>query len=186
MHVRKAQPVDAGPLAALAERTFREAFEAANTPENMAQHCRDCYGAAIQAREIADAARVTLLVESGGELAGYAQLRWGVQPACIAGAAPGEIQRLYVARAFHGLGVAQALMESCLEELAVHGSDLAWLGVWEHNPRAIAFYRKYGFYEVGAQVFPVGDDPQRDLVMVRPLPGRHATRVESADQPAGA
>ena len=185
MHVRKAQPVDAGPLAALAERTFREAFEAANTPENMAQHCRDCYGAAIQAREIADAARVTLLVESGGELAGYAQLRWGVQPSCVGGTAPGEIQRLYVARAFHGLGVAQALMESCLDELAVHGSDVAWLDVWEHNPRAIAFYRKYGFVAVGSQVFPVGDDPQRDLVMMRPLATTPETGAPSADQPPG-
>ncbi len=42
-----------------------------------------------------------------------------------------------------------------------------WLGVWEHNPRAIAFYRKLGFVENGDHVFPLGDDPQRDIVMVR-------------------
>ena len=186
MRVRRAAPVDAGPLAALAERTFREAFESVNTPENMAQHCRDCYGEGIQGREIADPARVTLLCESGGELAGYAQLRWGVPPACVAGTAPGEIQRLYVANAFHGRGVAQVMMDACLAELAARGSDVAWLGVWEHNPRALAFYRKYRFVAVGAQVFPVGDDPQRDLVMVRPFPGRDATAVEPASQPPGA
>jgi ribosomal protein S18 acetylase RimI-like enzyme len=44
---------------------------------------------------------------------------------------------------------------------------VAWLGVWEHNPRAIAFYRKSGFVEVGDHVFPVGRDPQRDVVMAR-------------------
>jgi len=42
-----------------------------------------------------------------------------------------------------------------------------WLGVWEHNPRAIAFYRKWGFEAVGEHVFVVGTDPQRDLVMTR-------------------
>jgi len=181
MLVRRARPTDAGPLADLAERTFREAFEAVNTPENMARHCRDSYGEAIQAREIADRDRVTLVCESCGELAGYAQLRWGTPPAGVAAAAPGEIQRLYVARAFHGRGVAQALMDACLAELVARGSDAAWLGVWEHNPRAIAFYRKYGFVAVGEQVFPVGDDPQRDLVMSRPLP---ASR--DSGQPPGA
>ena len=47
------------------------------------------------------------------------------------------------------------------------GADQVWLGVWEHNPRAIAFYRKHGFVEVGAQVFQLGGDPQRGLVFVR-------------------
>jgi diamine N-acetyltransferase len=181
MRVRRAQRADAGPLAALAEHTFREAFEAVNTPENMARHCRDSYGEATQAREIADRDRITLLCESHGELAGYAQLRWGVPPAGVAATSPGEIQRLYVASAFHGRGVAHALMDACLAELAARGSDVAWLGVWEHNPRAIAFYSKYGFVAVGEQVFPVGDDPQRDLVMCRPLP---ASR--DAAQPPGA
>jgi ribosomal protein S18 acetylase RimI-like enzyme len=49
------------------------------------------------------------------------------------------------------------------------GSDVVWLGVWERNPRAIAFYRKFEFREAGEHVFPVGNDPQRDIVLVRPL-----------------
>ena len=41
--------------------------------------------------------------------------------------------------------------------------------VVEHNPRAIAFYQKYGFETVGDQIFEVGSDPQRDLIMARQL-----------------
>jgi ribosomal protein S18 acetylase RimI-like enzyme len=48
-------------------------------------------------------------------------------------------------------------------------SDVAWLGVWERNARAIAFYRKFGFAEVGEHVFLLGKDPQRDVVMARPV-----------------
>jgi ribosomal protein S18 acetylase RimI-like enzyme len=44
-----------------------------------------------------------------------------------------------------------------------------WLGVWERNPRAIAFYLKTGFVSVGSHVFMVGSDPQTDLVLVSPL-----------------
>ncbi|MFO1408327.1 MAG: GNAT family N-acetyltransferase [Steroidobacteraceae bacterium] len=183
--VRRAQPGDARSLAELAERVFREAFAAVNTPENMARHCRDSYGESIQAREISDPRRATFVCERHGRLVGYAQLRWGPPPRGVVGSAPGEIQRLYVAGECHGRGVAQRLMQACLDELAARGSDVAWLGVWEHNPRAIAFYGKYGFVAVGEQVFPVGDDPQRDFVMARPVAGRPADARSPDAQPPG-
>jgi hypothetical protein len=41
--------------------------------------------------------------------------------------------------------------------------------VWERNPRAIRFYGKYGFRPVGDQTFVLGTDPQRDLVLERPV-----------------
>jgi ribosomal protein S18 acetylase RimI-like enzyme len=70
-------------------------------------------------------------------------------------------------------------MGACLGEIAARGADVAWLGVWEHNPRAIAFYRKWGFVEVGEHTFPVGDDPQRDLVLCRPA-GHHGDSTDPA------
>jgi hypothetical protein len=54
----------------------------------------------------------------------------------------------------------------------VIGSTVVWLGVWEANPCAVAFYRKWGFEVVGEQIFPVGKDAQRDLVMRRELVSR--------------
>ena len=167
--LRKANHRDAGQLAKLAESTFRDTFGAANAVEEMDLHCRISYSAAIQAGEIANPERVILLSEEGGRLVGFAQLRWGSAPACVVAAAPGEIQRLYVAADWHGKGVACQLMRACLDELQARARDVVWLGVWEHNPRALAFYRKYGFVEVGDHVFPVGGDPQRDIVMARGL-----------------
>jgi ribosomal protein S18 acetylase RimI-like enzyme len=170
--VRRAGLPDARQLSSLAEATFRDAFEATNTPENMALHCSTSYGEAIQAAEIADPDMVTLVCESQGALLGFAQLRWGGAPSCVVAAAPGEVQRLYVAREFHGMGVARKLMLACLDEMRARRSDVVWLGVWESNPRAIAFYRKFGFAEVGEHIFPLGRDPQRDLVMTRSVADR--------------
>lgn len=167
LSIRKAETADAGALAVLAESTFRETFGAANSPEDMDEHCRTSYGASIQAMEISDPARVTLLAECGGQLCGFAQLRWGQRPAGVEGESPGEIQRFYVAPAWHGKGIASELMSRCFAELAERGSDDVWLGVWEKNSRALAFYRKLGFKEVGAQVFLLGSDLQRDIVMAR-------------------
>lgn len=156
-------------LSRLAETTFRETFGARNTAQDMAVHCRTHYSEGIQAGEIDNPDMVTLLAEDDKQLIGFAQLRWGSAPAFVTGNAPGEIQRIYVASPWHGKGIAQELFAACLDELKARGSEVVWLGVWERNPRAIAFYKKLGFIERGAHVFALGHDPQRDIIMVRSL-----------------
>ena len=167
--VRLARREDAGRLAKLAETTFRDTFGAANSAEDMDLHCAKSYGESIQAAEIEDVARVTLVIEARGELVAFAQLRWSERPACVSATIPGEIQRFYVVRQWHGMGLAQQLMHAAGTWFAARGTDVVWLGVWERNLRAIAFYRKIGFAEVGEHVFPVGSDPQRDIIMSRSL-----------------
>ena len=134
-------------------------------------HCQISYSEVIQAGEICNPNMMTLLSEDEERLVGFAQLRWDGAPNCVLAKSPGEIQRLYVANDWQGKGIAQDLMYACIEEMKDHGSDVVWLGVWERNPRAIAFYKKFGFVEVGDHVFPLGRDPQRDIVMARSVAG---------------
>ena len=165
--IRGAVPADASPLAALAERTFRATFAPHNTDANMALHCARTYGAAIQAAEIADANRTTVVADDRGTLVGYAQLRYGSATACVTAARPAEIQRIYVDAPWQGRGVAQALMDAMLASARERGADRVWLGVWEHNPRARRFYAKCGFALAGDHAFVLGSEVQRDLVMMR-------------------
>jgi diamine N-acetyltransferase len=165
--IRRAQRGDAAALSVLAERTFRAAFAAQNRAADMDAHCAAYYGAERQAREIADPAIETYLVEHEGELIAYAQLRRGFTPPCVAGTQPVEIQRFYVDARWHGRGVADELMAQLLERVRATAADVAWLGVWEHNSRAIRFYTRWGFSPVGDQEFRVGSDPQRDLVLAK-------------------
>ena len=44
-----------------------------------------------------------------------------------------------------------------------------WLGVWEENNKAIAFYKRHGFEVFGSHPFKLGGDLQRDLLMKRLL-----------------
>jgi len=169
--IRKANLSDAKQLFLLAETTFRETFGGQNTAEDMDLHCRLNYSETVQAREISAPDMTTFLSEDGQGLVGFAQLRWGAAPKCVLAKSPAEIQRLYVAREWHAKGVAHGLMDACLDESKIRGFDGVWLGVWERNPRAISFYKKFGFVEVGAHVFPLGRDPQRDIIMVRPVVG---------------
>lgn len=169
LSIREAEVSDAQRLSLLAETTFRATFAASNTADDMETHCRNTYSVAIQTAEIENPKMMTILVEDDQQLAAYAQLRFDQVPDCIADKTAAEIQRLYVADAWQGQGVAQALMNACLEAIAGRDLKTVWLGVWEHNPRAIKFYQKFGFAEVGEHVFPVGSDPQRDLVLAKSI-----------------
>ena len=167
--IRPASPDDAGWLAALAERTFRETYTAFNRPEDMESYVASHFGPALQAAELTSPALATLVAEAEGQGIGYVQVGWGPVPACVTGPAPAEIVRFYVDRPWHGRGVAQALMAAAADLGRLRGSRTLWLGVWERNDRATAFYRKVGFTDVGTQTFVLGADHQRDLVLARAI-----------------
>lgn len=170
--IRSATPDDAEMLAELAERTFRDTFKGENTAADMDLHCERNFAAGIQRREILDPACLTLLAFVDDALAGFAQVRWESASDCVAAHRPAELYRIYVSSDWHGRGVAQAIMDEVIAAAVKAGSDALWLGVWERNPKATAFYRKYGFDVVGDQVFKLGNDPQRDLIMAMNLENR--------------
>jgi GNAT superfamily N-acetyltransferase len=167
--IRPAGPADAAWLAALAERTFRETYTAQNTPANMERYVTAHFGPARQEAELRDPRMTTLVAEVDGRAGGYAQLARSEPPPPVTGPAPMEIVRFYVDRPWHGQGVAQVLMAAAVETARRAGGRTLWLGVWERNDRAIAFYRKSGFQDAGTQTFVLGTDHQRDLVLTRPL-----------------
>lgn len=169
--IRPAKPSDAARLAELAERTFRDTFGSANTMENMNLHCKTNYSESLQAAEISNPEMTTLICEEQGNLIAFAQLRWGKAPACVSADHPGEILRLYVENNWQGKGMAQDLMFEGIAQMEQRQADVVWLGVWEKNPRAISFYKKIGFVEVGEHIFRLGLDAQRDIIMARPVRG---------------
>jgi ribosomal protein S18 acetylase RimI-like enzyme len=172
--IRRASPDDAPALARLAEFTFRDTFTSANDSADMDLHCSRNFGAEIQLREIENPTLVTILGEEDGELVAFAQVRFNSPIECVSAKRPSELYRLYVTNRWHGLGIAYELMKEVLATVRLAASDRIWLGVWERNARALAFYRKFGFEVVGNHAFQLGNDPQRDLVMALEVGARAA------------
>ncbi len=165
VHIRAAAPSDAATLAALGERTFRDTFGAYNTPENMDAFISSHYREDLQAAELADPRHLYLLAEVSGTPAGFALLGNRPLEKGVPGQRPLMLTRLYVDQPFLGAKVGAALMARCMDEARSRGHDVLWLGVWEHNPRAKAFYARWGFVEVGEMIFLLGSDRQRDQVL---------------------
>ncbi|HYJ39836.1 MAG TPA: GNAT family N-acetyltransferase [Steroidobacteraceae bacterium] len=170
MRIRRAVAADADALAEIGARTFFETFAADNTAADMRLFLESTWRPDLQRAEILDADLDTLLVcDATGAIAGFAQLREAHPPAGIAVSAPVELKRFYVDKAWHGRGLALTLMGASELAARARGARELWLGVWERNERAQAFYRKCGFRKVGTTVFVVGTDPQTDNVMLREL-----------------
>lgn len=166
LRVRRGVASDAAALAAFAERTFSETFAAANRPEDIAAYLPTAYGTGLQAMELTNPDIITLIIDGGAVFAAYAQVRRGDVPACVKSPAPVELWRFYVDRPFHGRGLAQKLMAEVHNAAIELGGRTLWLGVWERNERAIAFYAKAGFQTVGHHDFWVGSDRQTDNIML--------------------
>jgi GNAT superfamily N-acetyltransferase len=135
----------------------------------MGAYLASSFGAEIQERELSDPSTVFFIAEREGAVAGYARVRYGTAPACVPGARALEIVRFYADAPWIGRGVGAALMTACLDAARGGDCDVVWLDVWERNPRAIAFYTRWGFSAVGQAEFHLGEEVQHDVLMARPV-----------------
>ena len=162
---------DAPALAAFGARVFAATFGTENDPRDMEAYLAATYGEARQRAELEAEGNSFVIAESDDELAGYAFVRrapldvdgFRDEPRSV------ELVRFYVDPRWHGQGVARGLMDAVVSEARARGAALLWLGVWERNPRAIRFYEKQGFRDVGHHDFVLGRDVQTDRLMAREL-----------------
>lgn len=167
--VRRARPDDHETLAHIASRTFPLACPPQSTAADIDLYVRTHLSADALAAELSRTGTVFYLAEAGGEAVGYTMLVGGAAPpADVACHTPVELRRIYVDRAWHGRGVSDQLMQTCLHHARTHGYDLMWLGTNEANARAIAFYRGHHFDIVGSKTFQLGTSVEHDHVMARP------------------
>ena len=167
--VRKGTVDDAAAITEISERIFVRTFADQNTPDDIALYVTTAFNAAAQRRELEDPDATYLLMFVDEVLGAFALLRRDATDPVVQGEGPVEIQRFYVDQDFHGRGIAAELMKSCMTTAESIGGRTVWLGVWEQNPRAIRFYEKSGFVDIGAHEFHLGSDVQTDRVMTRSI-----------------
>lgn len=169
LRIRPALAADLETLLDVATRTFYDAFAATNTPENMQAYMSTAFTLEQFKRELDDPQSTFLLAELAGRAVGYAKLIRSVVPECVTEPSAIELSRIYIDQSVLGAGIGPALLQHCFALARQAGFRAMFLGVWEHNPRAHAFYRKWGFARVGEHLFQMGDDPQTDWWMMRRL-----------------
>ena len=155
---------DVAALTAIARSTFHDTFAHTATAADMHHFLDSFYSSEQMAGELANPEDYIFFATIQNNPVGF--MRFLESPVPFphnAHGKPLELNRLYVDAAYQGRGIAQLLMNFYMEYAVSSGCRLLWLGVWEHNHRAHAFYRKYGFTFTGHRhPFPIGDTPQTD------------------------
>lgn len=164
--IRIASEQDALRLSELAANLFHQSYARDMPADALKSYIAQDFGVTQQRAELLDPNITTLLVEVDNDLVGYAQLRLNPIPVTIDSDITAELWRIYVDRSCHGLGVGRQLLHRVGEIACEGGHDKIWLGVWEQNLGAIAFYKKLGFRVVGEKEFHLGGEVQNDFVCV--------------------
>lgn len=108
---------------------------------------------------------IALARDGGGAIAGFVKLGpidFDLPPEQPRDTAV-ELHQLYVGEAAKGTGVAAALMDWGIAWARARASFL-YLSVFTENHRAQAFYRRYGFVDVGRNAFRVGNHIDEDRI----------------------
>lgn len=167
--IRIAGIADAELIADMSRQTFYDTFAAQNTRENMDKFMQESFSKAALMKEVGEKDNIFLLAFDGLLPVGYVRLRINNNPPDLAGTMAMEIARIYTVKEAIGKGVGSSLMEGCISVALENNCSTVWLGVWENNDRAIAFYKRWGFEEFATHVFRLGDDAQTDLLMKKKL-----------------
>jgi ribosomal protein S18 acetylase RimI-like enzyme len=83
-----------------------------------------------------------------------------------------EVERIYVLNEFQHRNLGRMLMEHALDRARALDAEFLWLGVWEKNEKAMAFYRRLGLLPFGRHIFVLGDEAQWDIMMRHPAGSR--------------
>jgi diamine N-acetyltransferase len=167
--VRTCNLKDVETLLSLSIKTFRDTFDEFNTPQNMLLYINSTFTKKNIEQDMKDPANAYFLALDGRRAAGYAKIRSSEKPTGLNHGPALEIERLYAHKDYIGKRVGHILMQTCLAFARKKGYKTLWLGVWEHNARAITFYEKNGFTRFGRHAFMLGNDEQTDWLMKKDL-----------------
>ena len=171
--IRLAEEKDVAALVRLSIDSFRNAFEPNNPKSDIDLYVEENFSFEELRAQVLDPSNLFMLLfkesitEQSSRPVGYAKLRMALPESCVTGDRPIEISRLYLDASAIGKGLGSDLMQACLAEAKARGYQTVWLGVWEYNQRAIAFYKRWDFKIVGSHPFQQGTETQTDLVMQR-------------------
>lgn len=149
--------------------TFNDTFKNQNTPENMKAYLEGAFNLKQLEKELSNRASEFFFVYFNNEIAGYLKINTSDAQSEEMGDESLEIERIYIKKEFQKHGLGKFLLIKAIEIALEHNKKEVWLGVWEKNENAIAFYKKMGFVQTGVHAFYMGDEEQMDLIMTKIL-----------------
>src|SRR4051812_4306859 len=164
---RVGRPADAATIAALSVQVFLDTYATAGVRPDLAREAFHEYSVEAFSRRLAEAGRLFILAEAGEALVGFVELLETSRPALDGNIEGAEIVRLYVQPQAQGRGIGTTLDAAAERAAACSGARWMWLTAWEANARALAFYARQGYADVGSAAYTFEGRAYTNRVLAR-------------------
>lgn len=169
INIKKCTLEDSHQLQEISYETFNETFKDQNSPENMKAYLESAFNLNQLEKELSNNSSEFFFVYFENEVAGYLKINTNDAQSEEMGDESLEIERIYIKNKFQKHGLGKYLLNQAIEMAMQRQKKNIWLGVWEKNENAIAFYQKMGFVQTGAHSFTMGNEEQKDFIMTKTL-----------------
>ncbi|MBT2682260.1 GNAT family N-acetyltransferase [Bacillus sp. ISL-37] len=165
IRITKCTPEDLLTLQEISCVTFDETFKQQNSPENMKAYLDKAFNLNQLEKELRNSSSEFFFVYFNNKLAGYLKVNINDAQSEDMGREALEVERIYIKSDFQKHGLGKYLFNKAVDLAQENNKSKIWLGVWEKNENAIAFYKRMGFVECGSHSFYMGDEEQIDIIM---------------------
>ncbi len=166
---RRAVASDALCIGVLGMQVFLDTYATDGIRPSLAREVLEQFDTAAVASLLADARARCIVAERNGHLIGFAQASLHEAHPAIVSARPAKLDRLYVQEPFVGIGVGLALLGRIEALAAADGADLLWLTSWIGNARALAFYPRRGYDDVGPTIYAFEGEEHENRLFAKTL-----------------
>ena len=167
---RSGLPADALCVSTLATQVFLGTYALDGIRPSLAREVREQLSVGKVEALLAAPVSTFILAERSGYLIGFVQLTSNAAHDAVPGPAV-EVDRLYVLERFTSQGVGKELLRKAEEFAASRGAAAVWLTAWIGNPRALAFYARQGYRDMGASVYSFEGEDYENRVFAKRLEG---------------
>ena len=153
-------------LAKISRETFVTAFEKDNNPDDFEVYVSEAFSSKTLKRQLEDPNTLFYFAfDEQDVLVGYVKINQNEAQTELKKKTSVELERIYVLPQYQGKNIGSQLLQKVIDLARTWKKKLLWLGVWEHNPRAIRFYERHGFIKFGEHPYFIGNDEQTDWLM---------------------
>ncbi|MFA6246028.1 MAG: GNAT family N-acetyltransferase [Mucilaginibacter sp.] len=165
VEIKQVTIADIDTLLNLSRQTFFDAFAHLNNAADMENYAANAFTIQKFEDELSNPDSRFYFAVIDNTIAGYLKLNYKTAQTELRDPNSLEIERIYILQQYQGQQIGKRLIDFAIDTAISRKLSYVWLGVWEHNDKAIKFYKNKGFEQFGSHPFMLGSDEQTDILM---------------------
>lgn len=169
LSLRPATQSDVLTIAVLGLQVFMDTYATEGVRDAIAREALASFAPETIAALLERPDTVFLLAESNQHLVGFAQVSLQTDHSLVGDQHAAELKRLYVQEPFAGRGVGWQLLRRAEIEASTRGASKLWATVWVGNSRALLFYPRQSYENLGSTVHHLQAETHRNILFCKSL-----------------